>query len=165
MLAMERSSTGDDLGDHAGHGDSGSPLEIVPFEPWHFLWLDVQATQESSRTALTLEQGQAMKLSGPCYTAFAGSTVIASAGVTVFWEGRAQVWSLLSKDVGRYAFGVHRAVKRFLSTVRVARLECVVDPANEQAVQWAVRLEFKYESTMPRYTPDGSTQWMMVRIT
>ena len=105
-----------------------------------------------------------MQLAGPCYTAFVGSTVIASAGVTTFWQGRAQVWSLLSTDVYRYRMAIHRAVKRFIDSLDVERLECVVDTRNEMAIRWAVRLGFKHESTMEKYSPDGVTHSMMVRI-
>lgn len=134
----------------------------MPFEPWHLDWLTVQT--EQAWVAATPEYGQALAMAGPAFSAFAGADVIACAGVVPLWEGRAQVWSLLSSDLARYSFGVHRAVKRFLDGYHVRRLECTVDPRAERAVRWARRLGFVYEGTMAAYTPQGHDMDMYVRI-
>ena len=90
--------------------------------------------------------------------------LVACAGVIEKWKGSGLVWSLLSNDMKEYRFGVHRAVKRFLNSYIVDRLECTVDPTSVHAVHWARRLGFQYESTMPKYAPNGSTMDMYVRI-
>lgn len=66
--------------------------------------------------------------------------------------------------MGRYVMGVHRAVKRFLDSSPVRRIECSIDPRSEMAVRWAVRLGFKYEGTMDAYTPQGDTMDLYARI-
>ncbi len=113
---------------------------------------------------LTAQYGRSLELSGPCYSAFAGSAVIACAGVVELWSGRAQVWSLLSVQMPQYRKTIHRAVKTFLMNYCVRRLECVVDPRSETALRWARHLGFRYESTMQGYTPLGDDQLMYVRM-
>lgn len=102
-----------------------------------------------------MDYAQSLKNGGPCFTAFAGMEVIACAGVIPQWEGRAQAWSMLSAQVDRYRFGIHRAVKRFLMDYPMRRIECTVDPRSEKAQVWARRLGFTYEGTMRGYTPQG----------
>lgn len=134
----------------------------MPFEAWHLEWLTLQTAQ--AWLALTPQYGLDLKQAGPCFSAFAGPTVIACAGVMTFWPGRAQVWSLLSNQLPCYGGVIHRAVVRFLRGYDVARLECTVDPLHPQAVEWAKRLGFRYESTMPKYSPIGTTMDLYVRF-
>ncbi len=113
---------------------------------------------------LTERYGQQLQSMGPCFTAFAGTTVIGCAGVLQYWTGRGQVWSLLSDQLPRYRKGIHAAVKTFLLTAPWRRLEWVLDPEFVRAVDWAKRLGFSYESTMPAYGPNGELQDLYVRI-
>lgn len=116
------------------------------------------------RPYLTLDYGRAMQQAGPCFTAFAGPQVIACAGVIHCWAGRAQVWSLMSEHLPTYGAWIHRAVVRFLKACPIRRVELTVDPEFPQAVAWARRLGFTYESTMPGYGPQGETHEMYVRV-
>jgi hypothetical protein len=136
----------------------------VPFEPWHLDWLQLQPAQVALSSTLTVAHGQFLQQAGPCYSAFVGMDVIACAGVVEFWTGRAQVWSLLSEQMPQHTRTIHRAVKRFLADYRVARLECVVDPRSLAACRWAEHLGFVLEGPMPKYTPAGETQLMLVRL-
>lgn len=106
----------------------------------------------------------ALEKSGNGFSAFDGDNVIACAGIVVFWEGRAQVWAIMSRYIGCYAFTVHRAVKRYLRAYRCARLECIIDPTFTRSVEWARRLGFSFESVMPKYGMGGDTMHMFVRL-
>ena len=137
---------------------------MLPFEPWHLTWLTLQPSQLALSQTLTLAHGLGLKQAGPCSTAMVGMDVVACAGVVEFWEGRAQVWALLSDQFPLYVKEIHRAVREFLHSYHVARLECVVDPRHERALRWAKHLGFTFESAMPKYTPNGYIQHMMVRL-
>ena len=139
-------------------------VDVVPFQAWHLDWLNLQASQRMLSPLLTAQYGRALERAGPCYSAFAGSRVLACAGVVEFWEGRAQVWSLLSEDMPLYRKSIHRAVTTFLLSYRTRRLECVVDPRSTASIRWAEHLGFEFEGTMPKYNPDGSNQLMFVRL-
>lgn len=116
------------------------------------------------RGSLTIEYGQALQMAGEGFTAFAGVTVIACAGIVRCWPGRAQAWSLMSVHLPRYRKSIHKAVKGYLDRCLVRRLEMTVDPTHEAAARWAARLGFQYESTMPAYGPFGETHAMYVRL-
>src|SRR5262245_31221646 len=118
MLALPATATGDDCGDHAAARYAG-PLEIVPFKAWHLEWLNLQQSQAFLSPLLTRQYGQALEAAGWCFSAFAGKNVIACAGVVWFWEGRAQVWSLMSDEMPKYRKSVHKAVKHFLRDYRI----------------------------------------------
>jgi len=116
------------------------------------------------RGALTLDYGRALCAAGEGFTAFAGVTVIACAGVVRCWPGRAQAWSLMSEHLPQYKKSIHKAVTRYLDRCVVRRLEMTVDPTHAAAMRWAERLGFTYESTMPGYGPFGETHAMYVRL-
>lgn len=117
------------------------------------------------RPILTLAYGRLVQQAGECFTAFDGPIVIACAGVLSYWNGRAEVWSLMSEHVPNgYGPLVHRAVKRYLDRCTIRRLELTVDPDFPRSVAWAKRLGFCYESTMPSYGPAGELRDMYVRI-
>ena len=139
-------------------------IEIVPFQAFHLEMITLQGSQQFMSPLLTKQYGQALQHAGSCWTAFAGTHVIACAGVVWFWEGRAQVWSLLSMEMSTYRKSIHKAVKGFLENYRIARLECIVDPRSVESMRWAEHLGFHLERPMPKYNPDGSTQLMYVRI-
>ena len=164
MLAMERAVTGHDLVDCPTTGYSRPAVDVVPFEPWHLRELALQPSQLGLLSTLTIEHGCGLVQAGPSWSAMAGFDVIACAGVIEFWEGRAQAWALLSAQFPQHVKSVHRAVRQFLQGYDVARLECIVDPRDPRTVRWAEHLGFSYESTMPKYTPNGESQDMMVRL-
>jgi len=137
---------------------------VVPFEEWHLDFLRLQPSQLALSSTLTLAHGRALQVAGPCYSAFAGARVLACAGIVEFWPGRSQVWSLLAHDWTRYTKTIHRAVKQFLAGYHVRRLECIVDPRDDAAQRWAEHLGFHFEGRMPAYTPQGDTQYMLVRF-
>lgn len=164
MLAVEQSVTRHDSGAHAAARDPRPTLTVVPFEPWHLLWMTLQPSQQILATTLTVEHGESLRQAGPCYTGLAGATVVACAGIMEFWPGRAQAWALLSEEFPSYIKDIHRAVRAFLETYTVARLECVVDPQYPETLRWAEHLGFTHETSMPNYTPQGETRLMYVRL-
>lgn len=124
----------------------------------------MQASQARLSASLTVQYGRSLEAAGPCYSAFCGERVIACAGIVEFWQGRSQVWSLLSESMQSHKKAIHRAVKSFLKGYRVRRLECVVDPRSDASMRWAEHLGFHVEHPMACYTPDGDDQLMYVRI-
>lgn len=134
----------------------------MSFQAWHLDWLDVQ--EEQGWFAPTVSYGIQLRDAGPAFTAFAGLEVIGCAGIIPLWNGRAQVWALLSDLVQVYPKAIHKAVKSYIDGYDVARLECCVDPRSDRAVRWARRLGFEYEGTMRKYTPIGTDMDLYVRI-
>jgi RimJ/RimL family protein N-acetyltransferase len=69
--------------------------------------------------------------------------------------GRALAWQWTGRNLCRERFGVHRAVARYLAHAPFRRIEMHVDPRNNAAARWAIRLGFDFEAIMRRYFESG----------
>jgi RimJ/RimL family protein N-acetyltransferase len=163
MLEDQRPRAGGSTFDYAELGNAG-PVDIVPFRSWHFQMLDVQPEQWAWVPRLTPQYGIALEKVGGSFSAFQGADVIAMAGIVQIWPERAQVWALFAPAMAARVIVIHRAVCKYLRQYQCARVECVIDPTFTRSVEWARRLGFGYESTMPKYGTEGQTMDMYVRI-
>ena len=143
-------------------------VEIVQFEPWHLDWLQVRSQQQIEIESVPMKRkyGLWLKGSGPAVTVFAEG-VVCCAGVVGRSYSRGEVWSLMGDAVDAHKLSVHRAAKHYVDAWarRFPRLEMVIDPRFTKAVEWSLRLGFKYESTKECYEVDGTSRDMYVRIT
>jgi hypothetical protein len=139
-------------------------VEIVPFEPFHLQWILLQPEQAHMKEHFTSAYGIWLKKAGPCYSALDGVDVVGCAGIMPFWAGRSIAWALMSSDVSKHTIAIHRAVCKVIKENPVKRLELLVDPTFPKAEKWAKRLGFHFESRMPYYSPNGTTQDMYVKI-
>lgn len=136
-------------------------LEIVPFEPSHAIELSLQPAQ--SHISLSEEYAKGLfdttkALGGVAFSGIDTDTgnVVGCAGIFVFWEGRAQVWALLSKQTGRHFTAIHRAVLSEIAKCKAHRIEAVVDSRFENGKRWVEMLGFSFEGTMRAYTTQGN---------
>lgn len=113
---------------------------------------------------MTPEYAHALEVAGHAFSAWAGSVVVAAAGVVHFWPGRAQVWGMFSDQMPRYGALVHRHVLRYIQAHPVRRLECVIDPGFPASIEWAKRLGFRCETRMQKYGVHGQDMLMFVRV-
>lgn len=126
--------------------------------------VDVRPEQWAFAPVFHEGYGEALAQQGGGFTAFEGMDVIAVAGIVKLWEGRYMAWALMTPRVQDRALVIHRAVSRYLRQFRCRRLECVIDPEFPESVEWARRLGFIYEGTMPGYAVDGRSMDMYVRL-
>jgi hypothetical protein len=99
------------------------------------------------------------------YTYRAEGQVIACAGMILFWADRGEVWAALAEGIEKHFVGLHRAMRRQMDAVPVARLEAKVDKSYVNAHTWVRLLGFKIESpTLEKYFPDGRDATGYVRI-
>lgn len=136
----------------------------MPFEAWHLDFLTLRPEQKQVGIDATPEYARALEEAGNGFSGWAGSEVIAAAGILHFWPGRAQVWGMFSYLMPRYGSLVHRHVLRYIQRHPVRRLECVIDPGFPVSIEWAKRLGFRYESRMTGYGVKGQDMLMYVRI-
>ena len=127
-------------------------------------FLRLRPEQQRIGVDLTPDYAAALEAAGNGFSGWAGSEVIAAAGIIHFWPGRAQVWGVFSRLMPVYGALVHRHVLRYIQRHPVARLECVIDPAFPVSVEWAKRLGFRYESRMKKYGIHGQDMLMYVRL-
>lgn len=141
-------------------------MEVVDFKADHIFQLDLQDAQQYLSKFMSREQAQALEDGGWSFTAMLDSEPVACAGVLPMWQGRAIAWSYLSsKATGPTFLRVHRAVKRFLDTCYIQRIEMSVDYGHEEGYRWAEMLGFRKEADRMRaYRPDGGDCALYARV-
>lgn len=93
-----------------------------------------------------------------------GETLVAAGGAVQIWEGRAEVWMLLSRRSGESFLGVHRVVRRFIDSMPFSRLETTCELGWPEAKRWLELLGFEHERTARKYMPSGRDVDIYVRI-
>lgn len=90
---------------------------------------------------------------------------LAVAGITMFWPGRGEAWTIFASDLKRELVLVHREIKRYLDRVPVKRIEAAIDYDQPVSHRWIKSLGFKLESLrLVGYRPDGGDASMYVLI-
>jgi RimJ/RimL family protein N-acetyltransferase len=91
--------------------------------------------------------------------------VIAIAGLTFIWHGRAVAWCFLSADFPKGAWvAATRAALRVLDSVDVRRVEADIADGFAPAGRWAQMLGFRHEGRMAAYWSDGSDYHRWARV-
>lgn len=137
---------------------------IIPFEPEHLELIELQESQKLFKERFKNEYASHLIDSGPCYSAIEDGIVYACAGVSIQWDNRAIVWSLLSKDVGRHFTRIHKAAFRLMDMVSIRRIEAHVDPDFPEAHRWIKMLGFEFEGRMKAFSPYGDDMDLYARI-
>lgn len=129
---------------------------VIPYKPEHMESLLLQPSQAYMRTYLERpEYRRALAIDGKSFTALDGDRVLGCAGIVPIWDGRAEAWAILARDLRREFLAIHHATKRFLAVCGVRRIEAHVDADFGCAKQWIERLGFVNEGPLAKYTPDG----------
>ncbi len=80
-------------------------------------------------------------------------------GMTFNWQGMADVWALLSEEVLKYPFFLHKKAKYYLDLyqkiMNVHRYEANIRCGFEAGFRWAERLGFQAEGLMRKWGPEG----------
>ena len=129
---------------------------IVPYNPAHLESLLLQPAQAYMRPFFeNAEYGKALAIAGKSFTAIDGDRVLGCAGLIPYWEGRAEAWALLAKDIKGQFIHIHLAAVRFLDACGFRRVEAHVDADFGCAKKWIEMLGFEFEGPLKAYTPDG----------
>jgi hypothetical protein len=129
---------------------------VQPFQPEHLERLLLQPAQEYARPYLSdPAYAKALVLPGHSFTALDGDRVLACAGIIPLWEGRAEAWALMGRDLRAHFLAIHHATRRFLNACGMRRVEAAVDAQFGCAKGWIEALGFEEEGVLRAYTPDG----------
>lgn len=102
---------------------------------------------------------------GPCWTALHEGRVLGVAGLGVHWEGRAEAWCLLAREVPTRLWpAIHRAALRGIEAAGFRRVEATAKQGFEPAGKWLRMLGFVPEGVMPAYGPDGADHMRWARV-
>jgi RimJ/RimL family protein N-acetyltransferase len=92
---------------------------------------------------------------GPAYTFFHGETILACAGVTIYWEGVGEVWLCTSKNWKDYAYSAviwtRKILDRLQDENKLWRIQADVVAEKTAARRFVEHFGFKAEGLMRRY--------------
>lgn len=133
-------------------------IRLVPFEPGHLLRLDMGSWDRAVLGGFDLVRCAAAWPAGPALTAMAPDRVLGCGGLVA--QGRdATAWAVLSEELRRRRFVLHRAARRFLDgwAPRFGRLRTTVVDDFAAGHRWARALGFGPTRVLPAYGPNGET--------
>lgn len=140
---------------------------IQRFKADHIAELELQDAQAYFGDQL-MTPGYAEMLEAGCdgFTALADGQVVACAGCTEIWTGRAIAWALISKDAGLSMVPLHRAVSGYLMASKHRRIEAWVDVGFDAGSRWLEMLGFTCETPSPMqgFRPDGGACFLYARV-
>lgn len=76
--------------------------------------------------------------------------IVFCAGIMEFWANRGEAWAILDKNCKPYFLQIHNAVRNFLHSCPIKRIEATVDVSFEAGHRWVRALGFELEA--PRMT-------------
>lgn len=141
-------------------------MEIVRFKPAHLREINLQIAQRTmADTILKPGYGDALALSGPCFTVLIDGHPVACAGAQEFHPGRAEIWALLSRESRVLMRPMTRAAIGWFEQCQYARLEINVATDFDAGHRWARMLGFRQEGPeKPAYARDGGSVISYVRL-
>jgi hypothetical protein len=123
-------------------------IEVTPFKARDLDDLAIQSAQEDMFRHMSAEQMRAFE-SLESWTTRIDDRVLLIGGLVPLWEGRAMLWSYVSKEAGAHFLLLTKGVRRFIDASTYKRIEMYVDMEFTQGHRWAKVLGFTNE------TPDG----------
>ena len=89
-------------------------------------------------------------------------------GFMSFWQGQAEGWMIVDKNISNHKFIFHLTSKKIIPEIMdrmyLHRLQFTVHSYNTQAVRWADVLQFEKEGLPRMYGPDKCDYLMLSKI-
>jgi len=132
-------------------------IKVIPFEGWHFDWLDVQPEQKAEVAAMTDVHRRVLERERS-WTATTDDRIVACGGVVPLpGRCRALLWVAIGALQRSEFLAFHSAVKRCIDEFPYHRIEMEVANGFEAGHRWAKALGFHEE-------PMGGSYTLYVRI-
>tara|TARA_R100000656_G_scaffold26269_2_gene23306 strand:+ start:1946 stop:2401 length:456 start_codon:yes stop_codon:yes gene_type:complete len=147
-----------------------SDVVIVPFQNEH---ADQILKQGLNSDILELKPEHKkyayfLKEIGMSFTGLVNNNPIAAGGVFHLWDGVAEGWVLVSKEIYKYPIFCAKHIKKRTETIlkanKIKRLQTSVKADCTMALRFAKWLGLKEEGLMKSYGPDGSDFVRLARI-
>lgn len=135
----------------------------MPFKALHLAQIELQGAQTFG--GKSREIGEALERSF-AFSGIDNDIVLGCAGIVPLWEGRAHLWSYLSKNINKtQMIAIHRAALRGIEMRTEKRLEATCDVNFKAGHRWLKMLGFQMEcERMRSYRPDGGDEALYSRI-
>lgn len=142
-------------------------MNITRFKAEHLASLELQDAQQYFGSEIsTPGYAESLEASGGGFTGMVDGRVVACAGCSEVWQGRAVAWALLSKDASKHMMVLHRAVHGYLKAAQFRRIEAWVDEGFKPGERWLQMMGFRLETPEPMqgFRPDGGACFLYSRV-
>lgn len=133
-------------------------IEVTKMKSEHFEQLLAQEWNASMRPYFTQANIAALERHEHSYSVITETgRVIFCGGVALYWVGRCEVWGVFDPKCRKEFIAIHNAVKKFLKSLPIRRIEASVQVGFESGHRWIKALGFTMEAPLMRaFTPDGA---------
>lgn len=140
-------------------------IEVKKLEVKDLQKLASQKPQLGIDALLETDRAKAIESDPYSYTIMSGEKVLLCGGVTQYWPNRAEAWAIMDEGSTSEFIQVHRAVKKFLDSCTIKRIEAAVDVDFEAGHRWAELLGFELEAEcLKAYLPNGRDCSLYARV-
>lgn len=145
-------------------------VAYVQFEAWHLDKITDCGFDDYSIDKLSEEKHQIVQqtIDDAAFTIMYKGKPVCIFGCLMFWDGVAEMWSLISDDIRQFPIFLTKAGQTWADICEVVfnlhRLEISVKASDTRATKWAYSLGFVHESTMVKYNAKREDFNLFVRI-
>jgi len=138
------------------HMPSTPNVHYVVFEEKHFDDMRQYGFDELSDAELLEEKSYivAQTKEDAAFTIMYKGKPVCVFGCLIYWDGVAEMWSLISDDIRRFPLCLTRCGRTWADICEIAfnlhRLEITVKASDERETKWAYALGFTHESFMEK---------------
>lgn len=108
--------------------------------------------------------GQTLEKEEYSRSIFADEEILMCGGIAIYWQGRGELWAVVSPKAKAHAYALTKTVKRLIKDCPVKRIEAAAQRGNPKDFGWISLLGFKVESLAVSYLPDGSDAYVFSRV-
>lgn len=140
-------------------------IQVQKFKAEHMKELKEQEAMAYLKPYMTGDHLLSTEKSPFSFTATSKDRVIACAGLVEYWPGRAEAWAVLSPDCKREFLSLHGAVREFLDSAPVRRIEAAVKIGFYPGHRWVRALGFQLEAPLMKcFLVDGTDCALYSRV-
>jgi phage pi2 protein 07 len=145
-------------------------IRFVAFEAKHLDEMQCYGFDNLSDADLAEEKNSIVEqtIDDVAFTILYNNKPVCVFGCVIYWEGVAEVWSLISDDLRKFPVFLTKCGQVWCDICEVLfnlhRVEITVKASDKRATKWAPVLGFKHESLMEKYSAKQENFNLFVRI-
>lgn len=145
-------------------------MKYVAFEERHLDEMQNYGFDDLSEAELREEKQYivAQTKEDVAFTCLLNDKPICVFGCMKYWDGVAEMWSLISDDFRRFPVHLTKCARVFIDMCEIAfklhRVEMTVLASDKRATKWPLALYFKHEAFMEKYSSKRQDFNLFVRI-
>lgn len=145
-------------------------VTYVQFEAWHLDKITDCGFNGLTDAHLLEEKQEVIQqtIDDAAFTMMYKGKPVCIFGCLLFWDGVAEMWSLISNDIRQYPVYLTKAGQAWADICEIVfnlhRLEITVKASDTRATKWAFALGFVHESIMVKYNAEREDFNLFVRI-